>query len=73
MDIDAVAPVLSDSKSAAVEPKEHRVPKWRLDEEIAKKKALQTQLNKALTLIATQKRIIGRLQQELEQKCQTSK
>jgi len=73
MDIDAVAPVLHDSPSGAVEPKEHRVPKWRLDEEIAKKKALRTQLNKALTLIATQKRIIGRLQQELEQKCQTSK
>ena len=63
MDIDAVAPVLHDAPSAGVEPKEEpRIPKWRLDRELAKKKALRADLEQALRLVERQSELIAALE-----------
>ena|SRR5690348_8377172 len=62
MDIDAVAPVLHDSPSG-VEPKEEaRIPKWRLDQELAKKRALRADLEQALRLVERQTMLITALE-----------
>lgn len=58
-------PETVEQASRAASDSEPRIPKWRLDQELAKKRALKGELEKALALIAEQERYITRLEQRV--------